>query len=158
MYLCRYLCVTVQNFRRKYSVLGLPARASALVSPILSRTETADCIMASLPGGPVLWQRPGTVQQQQGPTNLKSSHWDGPHAPELRPGCVWLGKVACTMACLSGGPVLWPRSGTVQQQRPSGGRPTSSLYPDYTRHGYIYIDIYIQTLIYILIYIQTWIS
>ena len=156
MSLYRYL--RVPNGARKYRVLGRPARARASAIPIRPGTVTADCIMASLPGGPVLWQRPGTVQQQQGPTNLKSSHWDGPHAPELRPGCVWLGKVACTMACLSGGPVLWPRSGTVQQQRPSGGRPTSSLYPDYTRHGYIYIDIYIQTWIYILIYIQTWIS
>ena len=121
MYLYRYL--RVPNGARKYRVLGRPARARASAIPIRPGTVTADCIMASLPGGPVLWQRPGTVQQQQGPTNLKSSHWDGPHAPELRPGCVWLGKVDCTMACLPGGPVLWQRPGTVatvqQQQGPT---------------------------------------
>ena len=34
--------------------------------------DPADCILARRPDGPVLWQRPCTVQQQRGPPNMKS--------------------------------------------------------------------------------------
>ena len=72
MYLCTYL--RVPNGTPKYRVLGRSARSSAAVSLILPETVTADCIMASLPGGPILWQLPCTVQLLLGlPTgNLKS--------------------------------------------------------------------------------------
>ena len=95
--------------------LGRPACASALVSPIPpgTVTVTADCItwMASRLYGPVLWQRPGTVQQQRGPSSLKS---------------FWLGRPASASALVSG-------RHSDSSLYNLNGQPAVLWYPD--RHG-----------------------